>query len=348
MSAAAKMPSLFEESGTVFDCSTCHSVCLFVHALRVFVGSFTPVCSPVGCARRCVRARSSAGCAHVDGRRGAFCGGRGARLRPLHALREPEGASSLARGGLKRPRALCQTLTALLPLSTAHASCWLGAPPGCLARVRGRPQLSNRAPTSLQKTANAVNARCVLTLFYALSQTLMAFVAGTAPGYDAARCVKLALVHDVAEAIVGDLTPHCGVTQADKHARERAAMAHMQLLLGERAWASAGAEMLELWEEYEGCSSREARLVKDLDKLEMILQAHEYEQAQGRSLDEFFRSTAGAFLTPLGQALAADVVARRRAAADKGAGGAALAQRTQQLIGDDLADLGNLGDGFGA
>lgn len=43
------------------------------------------------------------------------------------------------------------------------------------------------------------------------------------------------------------------------------------------------------------------------------MQAHEYEQAQGLSLQEFFDSTAGRFKTPLGQAWAAELVSRRQA-----------------------------------
>ena len=36
-------------------------------------------------------------------------------------------------------------------------------------------------------------------------------------------------------------------------------------------------EMFALWEEYSAQSSPEAKLVKDLDRLEMIIQAAEYE-----------------------------------------------------------------------
>lgn len=36
-----------------------------------------------------------------------------------------------------------------------------------------------------------------------------------------------------------------------------------------------------MWLEYEDCTSEEARVVKDIDKLEMILQADEYEQGDG-------------------------------------------------------------------
>ena len=45
----------------------------------------------------------------------------------------------------------------------------------------------------------------------------------------------------------------------------------------------------------------------------MILQASEYEAAQGLDLQEFFNSTAGKFRTELGQAWAAEVLAQRAA-----------------------------------
>ncbi len=48
-------------------------------------------------------------------------------------------------------------------------------------------------------------------------------------------------------------------------------------------------------------------------QLEMILQASEYEAAQGLSLQEFFDSTAGRFKTKTGKAWAAEIVTRRTA-----------------------------------
>jgi len=35
------------------------------------------------------------------------------------------------------------------------------------------------------------------------------------------RVIKMALVHDMAEAIVGDITPSCGVSQVDKYNMEK-------------------------------------------------------------------------------------------------------------------------------
>ena len=53
---------------------------------------------------------------------------------------------------------------------------------------------------------------------------------------------------------------------------------------------------------------------QDLDKLEMILQAQEYEKAQGLPLQEFFDSTSGRFGTDIGRLLAGAVALRRPAA----------------------------------
>lgn len=62
----------------------------------------------------------------------------------------------------------------------------------------------------------------------------------------------------------------------------------------------AAQELEVLWQEYESQSTPESHLVKDFDKLEMIIQAHEYEHAQGLTLQQFFDSTQGKFKTPTG------------------------------------------------
>jgi len=49
---------------------------------------------------------------------------------------------------------------------------------------------------------------------------------------------------------------------------------------------------LELWLEYEECSTREAQLVSQIDKFDMYVQAYEYEEAQGLDLAEFFKGAA--------------------------------------------------------
>ncbi|KAL5553545.1 hypothetical protein UlMin_040946 [Ulmus minor] len=139
--------------------------------------------------------------------------------------------------------------------------------------------------------------------------SLMALIASDLPGVDRERCIKIAIVHDIAEAIVGDITPSDGVPKEEKSRLERAALNEMCEVLGGGARAE---ELKELWEEYENNSSIEANLVKDFDKVEMILQALEYETEHGKVLDEFFLSTAGKFQTEIGKSWAAEIICRRK------------------------------------
>ncbi|KAG6599129.1 5'-deoxynucleotidase HDDC2, partial [Cucurbita argyrosperma subsp. sororia] len=145
---------------------------------------------------------------------------------------------------------------------------------------------------------------------------IMALISSDILGVDRDKCIKMAIVHDIAEAIVGDITPFDGVSKLEKSRREQEALDHMCKLLG---GGSRAKEISELWMEYENNSSPEAKIVKDLDKVEMILQALEYESEQGKDLDEFFQSTAGKFQTELGRSWASEVISRRRRDVDDGA-----------------------------
>lgn len=140
---------------------------------------------------------------------------------------------------------------------------------------------------------NVSNPESVSDHMYRMS--LLAFLAEPSAGLDRERCIKLALVHDMAESIVGDLTPSDNVCKQEKHRREETAMKHISGLVGDRI----GNELFQLWEEYELQTSKEAEFVKDLDKFEMIMQAYEYEQLDKKPkyLQEFFDSTRGLFKT---------------------------------------------------
>ena len=101
-------------------------------------------------------------------------------------------------------------------------------------------------------------------------------------GLDRGKVLAMAVLHDLAEVRVGDLTPHDGVSRHEKHARERAAM---QGLLGHRP------ELLELWEEAEAGVTPEARFMKQLDRADMGLQAERY-MRDGVDVSEFLESAA--------------------------------------------------------
>ncbi|KAG0344053.1 HD domain-containing protein 2 [Podila humilis] len=128
-------------------------------------------------------------------------------------------------------------------------------------------------------------------------------------GVDKDRCLKMAIVHDLAESLVGDITPYDGVSVDDKHAQERNAMHHLcHELLG---WSEQAQEISGLWEEYEAAASPEALLVKDFDKFEMIMQALEYEKSEDMTLESFFAGTKGKFKHPMVTAWVDELAAER-------------------------------------
>lgn len=104
---------------------------------------------------------------------------------------------------------------------------------------------------------------------------------------DSGRALQLALIHDLGEVYAGDLTPADGVTGAEKHRLEKDGIAR---ILG---GLPGGERYLALWDEFEAGKTPEARLVRQVDRLEMALQAAVYErlpQELPLELSEFYES----------------------------------------------------------
>lgn len=105
------------------------------------------------------------------------------------------------------------------------------------------------------------------------------------------HCTKMALIHDMAESVVGDITPvDTDVTKAEKARRETEVMDYIsKTLLGRVHGGVAGADMKRIWQEYEDNETLEAKFVHDVDKIELLLQMVEYERTRKTSLEEFCR-----------------------------------------------------------
>jgi len=102
---------------------------------------------------------------------------------------------------------------------------------------------------------------------------------------DKNKCVKMAVIHDLAESLVGDITPWDKKEMESKHEDEKKAMHELTDKLDDE-------EIMELWEEYEEGKSKEAVFVRELDKAEMFLQAWEYEKEHERKDLSSFMETA--------------------------------------------------------
>jgi putative hydrolase of HD superfamily len=85
---------------------------------------------------------------------------------------------------------------------------------------------------------------------------------------DALRLFKLCIIHDLAEAITGDIPATQTDKKADKAVRESAAIKALCAPLPK----DLEREVIELWAEYDAGMTQEAILAKGFDKLETMLQ----------------------------------------------------------------------------
>ena len=99
------------------------------------------------------------------------------------------------------------------------------------------------------------------------------------------KVLRLALLHDWAEARVGDM-PRTATMYFGSEARKHAETAAFRDLTA--AIDDDGALYAQLYREYEERSTLEARLVKAADVIDLLVEALALERAGGRGLDEFW------------------------------------------------------------
>lgn len=110
---------------------------------------------------------------------------------------------------------------------------------------------------------------------------------------DTLKLLRMALIHDIPEAITGDLTPK----QKDKKMKENEENAINRILglLPKKQKEAYSA----IWNEYREGKTKEAQAILQLEKIEMALQAKEYEKLGApESLDRFIKSTEKATKQP--------------------------------------------------
>jgi putative hydrolases of HD superfamily len=109
--------------------------------------------------------------------------------------------------------------------------------------------------------------------------------------YRVEDALKMALIHDLEEALTGDLTPEDKKARGNMHVRDAKRKAIDELIL---AFPQASRRSYrKLWTDLRLSRTKEARLVHELDKLEMAFQAKAYEEKVGRDhVMAFYRSAA--------------------------------------------------------
>jgi putative hydrolase of HD superfamily len=94
---------------------------------------------------------------------------------------------------------------------------------------------------------------------------LIAITLDDALGVDVRRLIELLVIHDLAEAVVGDVP--APLQTGDKTTGEREALARRLALLP----PAMAARLMARWDEYSAVATPEARIAKGLDRLETVM-----------------------------------------------------------------------------
>lgn len=104
------------------------------------------------------------------------------------------------------------------------------------------------------------------------------------PELDIIKVLKYSLIHEIGEIYAGDITPEDNITDSKKYELEVASVKKVFSKL------KYGDKYIKLWEEFENAENKEAKFIKQIDRLEMALQAHYYEKKLSLDLQDFRNS----------------------------------------------------------
>lgn len=109
-----------------------------------------------------------------------------------------------------------------------------------------------------------------------LRTTILTMVISDMRRLDTEKMIRMALLHDLEEAIMGDWDRETKDRFGEKEVRKRENESIKKIL--SKLPENFGKKYMELWKEVKEKKSKEARLIEEIDKLEMVFQALEYEK----------------------------------------------------------------------
>ena len=130
---------------------------------------------------------------------------------------------------------------------------------------------------------------------HTFSMAIIGMIFSDLEGYNTEKILKIILLHDMAESIIGDITPEKmsieRKTELENNAMKKI-LDNLPKILYE--------QYNNLWVEYQLNQSKESQLVHQIDKLEMALQAKVYSN-EGHSddlLGSFFNTAKNEITDP--------------------------------------------------
>lgn len=140
--------------------------------------------------------------------------------------------------------------------------------------------------------------------------SVLAMVLADQLGVDKEKLIQMAILHDLGEVITGDVVWSRGSVidmrkKAEKEELEKKGIGKIFKLI-ERSNNYVG-----LFEEMIGRKTQEAKIFWQLDKLEMAIQAMEYEKNHDKKIEEFFINADLQIYSPLLRKIFKEVVKQR-------------------------------------
>lgn len=140
-----------------------------------------------------------------------------------------------------------------------------------LEKIKGRLAFLREAEKlkDVLRSAHTSSGRTESTAEHSWRLCLMALVFEDGLAHlDVLKILKMCVIHDLGEAIHGDIPAVSQAAHPNKSEQERQDLQSLTSTLDE----TLRAEILALWDDYELALSPEAKAVKALDKLETLLQ----------------------------------------------------------------------------
>jgi len=130
---------------------------------------------------------------------------------------------------------------------------------------------------------------------HSYSMAIMGMVISDLENYNSEKILKMILLHDLAESKIGDYTPN-QISKENKIKIENKAYDEIINSLPDAIKLQYG----QIWEEYQKQESPESKIVHQIDKLEMALQAKMYQKegSPKESIESFFKSAENEITHP--------------------------------------------------
>jgi len=117
---------------------------------------------------------------------------------------------------------------------------------------------------------------------HSYSMAIMSMVISDLEDYNSEKILKMVLLHDLAESKIGDYTPD-QISKEKKKEMENKAFFEIVSNLPD----GVRTQYLKIWQEYQENNSPESKIVHQIDRLEMVLQAKLY-QKEGHSKEKLY------------------------------------------------------------